>query len=161
VPEDTVESISWKLIQDRCTRTAEKYYSSYKLYEQESSTVKTLHGKLKEFFVQAIEGVKVSKASIHIDGCEWKLVLPSITESYAYVFSPNSLNDIQQKFNSFTLASDETVHMFLKKMRESINNIQIISEKTEEVANKLSYPEVFGSCFLTSSKAFHNSSHNS
>ena len=149
VPEDTVESISLKLTQDRCTKAAEKYNSSHKLYEQESSRVKALHGKLKEFFVQAIEGVEVSKASIYIDACEWNLVLPSITESYGHVLSPNSLNDIQQKFNSLTLASDETVHMFLKKMRESITNIQIISEKTEEVANKLSYPEVFGSCFLT------------
>jgi hypothetical protein len=103
VPEDTVESISFKLTQDRCTRAAEKYNSSHKLYEQESSRVKALHGKLKEFFVQAIEGVQVSKASIHTDACEWNLVLPvSITERKLWpcsLLEQNSLNvnDIQQK----------------------------------------------------------------
>lgn len=147
--DDTVQTISVKLDREGCTIAASEYNSAHKDYEKEYARVEALHSKMKIFFYDAIEGISASTANTYIISQEWHLVLPSLADNYGNVLSAASLNEMQVKFSSIVLGPQETVHVFLNKIKEYAANIHIISEKVEEVVHKLTYPEAYETCLIT------------
>jgi len=71
-------------------------------------------------------------------------VIDSIAQSYGVADSPLQQDQVQLEF-----AQIELGHQFLNRVKEFCAQIQILIERFEQVAHKLTYAQAFESCIFT------------
>ena len=71
-------------------------------------------------------------------------MIDSIAQSYGVADSPLQQDQVQLEF-----AQIELGHQFLNRVKEFCAQIQILIERFEQVAHKLTYAQAFESCIFT------------
>ena len=149
LPTDTLLTISDKLEAEYASNADTAYSKSHKSYTDEFTRVEGLNGSLLKFFLDYVEGIQSTPAFTLIQSCEWSRVIDSITQSYGVADSPLQQDQVQHEFAQIELGPLETVHQFLNRVKEFCAQIQILTERAEQVVHKLTYAQAFESCIFT------------
>jgi hypothetical protein len=148
-PDDNAEAICTKLTQtniDKAVAAFNKGQDSYtKAYDRNSN----LHGTILKFFRESIENVESSTAATFLASRQWDKVITSVIDSYGNAKAPANLDEMHNILGSMELEPLETVHTFLQRMKEQVVNIQMISEKSEEILNPISHEKMLEASFYT------------
>jgi len=149
LPTDTLLTIADKLEAEYASNADTSYNKSHKAYTDEFTRVEGLNGSLLKFFLEYVEGIQSTPAFTLIQSCEWNRVIDSIAQSYGVADSPLQQDQVQLEFAQIELGPLETVHQFLNRVKEFCAQIQILTERAEQVAHKLTYAQAFESCIFT------------
>ena len=83
---------------------------------------------------------------------QWDKVLDAVRSSYGSIQSPKACNDLQAELGKIPLGDDETVTQFIRRTRNLVANIQIISELQEEKNSRMIFSEAYEGSIYTGAK---------
>ena len=151
-PDDTIVTISAKLTNENRAIADTEYSKSSKHYEADVLAVATLNASILKFLLTRIEGIEATSAAPYIKLLQWDRVLGAVRLSYGSINSPVSCNELQVELGKITLGDNETITMFIHRVRNLVANIQCISEELEAKNPRIPFPEAYECSIYTAAK---------
>jgi hypothetical protein len=140
-PDDTINSISFKLTNENKASADDAYSKSSKHYEADVAAVATVNASILKFLLTRIEGIEATSAAPFIKLLQWDKVLNAVRSSYGSIQSPKACNDLTSELQQIKLGEDETITQFIHRTRNLVANIQIICELMEDKNPRMIFSE--------------------
>jgi len=140
-PDDTINSISFKLTNENKASADDAYSKSSKHYEADVAAVATVNASILKFLLTRIEGIEATSAAPFIKLLQWDKVLNAVRSSYGSIQSPKACNDLTSELQQIKLGEDETITQFIHRTRNLVANIQIICELMEDKNPRMTFSE--------------------
>ena len=151
-PNETIHSISIKLTNENRASADDAYSKSSKHYEADVAAVAGVNASILKFLLTRIEGIEATSAAPFIKLLQWDKVLDAVRSSYGSIQSPKACNDLIGELGNITLGDNETVTQFIHRTRNTVANIQIISELLEGKNPRMIFAEAYEGSFYTLEK---------